>query len=142
MIKIIITEDNLISQKALIEKLDDYNDLSLVKVCNNGQEAVDFLAQNQTVDLILMDIEMPILNGIEATKILKSQYPNLKIVMITIYDDDENIFNAIKSGADSYLLKDASSDKIYETIRETLSGGAVMSPSIALKTLKLLRNPL
>jgi len=99
------------------------------------------LEKNHVVDLILMDIEMPKMNGIKATEIIKSKYPQIKIVIITVFDNDETIFNAIKAGADGYLLKETKAEKIYEAIGETLSGGAAMSPSIAMKTLKFLKNP-
>ncbi|MFA7444912.1 MAG: response regulator transcription factor [Flavobacteriaceae bacterium] len=141
MIKLIITEDNLISQKALVEKISAYDDILIKEIAQNGQQTIEILEQNHNVDLILMDIEMPVMNGIQATEIIKSKFPQIKIVMITIHDDDDNIFNAIKAGADSYLLKESKSEKIYETIQETLLGGSVMSPSIAMKTLKLLKNP-
>jgi DNA-binding NarL/FixJ family response regulator len=86
-----------------------------------------------------MDIEMPVMNGIDATFLIKQKYPEIKIVMITVYDDDDHIFRAIQAGADSYILKDTKAEKIYDTIIDTMAGGAVMSPSIAVKTLKLLR---
>lgn len=140
IIEIIITEDNPYAQKALQEKLAIYTDIAIVHIANNGQETLDFLAANKSPQLVLMDVEMPVLNGIEATGIIKKQYPNIKIIMITIYDDDDYIFNAILMGADSYILKETKADKIYETIIDTLNGGAVMSPSIAVKTLQLLKN--
>ena len=99
------------------------------------------LKENHNVDLLLMDIEMPNLNGIEATKLVKQKYPQIKIVMLTVFDNDENIFNAIKAGADGYLLKDVNPHVLFNGIVETMNGGAAMNPSIALKTLKLLRNP-
>lgn len=85
---------------------------------------------------------MPVLNGIETTAVVKQKYPHIKIIMLTVFDNDENIFNAIKAGADGYLLKDVNLDDLHNGIEETLSGGAAMNPSIALKTLKLLRNPI
>ena len=85
---------------------------------------------------------MPVLNGIETTQIVKHKYPQLKIIMLTAFDNDENIFNAIKAGADGYLLKEINPKELYSGIQETLNGGAAMNPSIALKTLKLLRNPI
>jgi DNA-binding NarL/FixJ family response regulator len=89
-----------------------------------------------------MDIEMPILNGIETTEIVKQKYPHIKIIMLTVFDNDENIFNAIKAGADGYLLKEINAKDLHDGIIDTLNGGAAMNPSIALKTLKLLRNPM
>ena len=85
---------------------------------------------------------MPILNGIEATEIVKQKYPHIKVIMLTVFDNDENIFSAIKAGADGYLLKEVEPKNLYNGIIETLNGGAAMNPSIALKTLKLLRNPI
>lgn len=139
MIKISIAEDNIISLRALEEKLSGYEEIVIIHAANNGTELLDLLAENSEIDLILMDIEMPFMNGIEATGIIKQKYPHIKIVMITIYDDDEHIFNAIRAGADSYILKETKAEKIYETLNDTLNGGAVMSPSIALKALQALK---
>ena len=139
MYKIAIAEDNIFSLKALEEKLSTYADITIIHTAKNGTELLHLLEQNNDIDLILMDIEMPLMNGIEATGKIKQRYPQIKIVVITIYDDDEYIFNAIKAGADSYILKETKSEKIYETITDTLNGGSVMSPSIALKTLQLLK---
>ncbi len=140
--KIIITEDNVFARKALEEKLINFSDIIIKEIAQNGKEAIEIVDKNHNIDLILMDIEMPVMNGILATEIIKQKYPQIKIVIITVYDDDNHIFDAIKAGADSYILKETKAEKIYETIVDTLNGGAVMSPSIALKTLKLLRNPL
>jgi len=140
MINIALAEDHFFSQKALEEKLSAYQDIAIVHTAVNGMEMLTFLAENNAIDLILMDIEMPVMNGIDTTEKIKQQYPHIKIVMITIYDDDDYIFNAIKAGADGYILKETKADKIYEAISDTLNGGAIMSPSIALKTLQFLKN--
>lgn len=139
MIDILVVEDKQFAQMALLDKLSTFADIYVKHTSANGQQAVDYLVE-QTVHLVLMDIEMPVMNGIEATSIIKQKYPHIKIIMITVYDDDDYIFNAIKAGADSYILKETKADKIYETIVDTLNGGAVMSPSIAVKTLQLLKN--
>lgn len=141
MIKILIVEDNFFLQKVLEEKLSNFSDIVIKDTAQNGEEAIAVLEVNHVVDLILMDIEMHIMNGIKATEIIKTKYPQIKIVMITVFDNDDNVFNAIKAGADGYLLKETKGEKIYEAILETLAGGAAMSPSIAMKTLKLLKNP-
>lgn len=140
MYKIAIAEDNIFALNALKEKLSLFDDLSIVHSANNGAELLELLAQNSDINLIFMDLEMPILNGIKCTEKIKQQFSDIKIIMITIYDDDEYIFNAIKAGADSYILKETKADKIYETILDTMNGGSVMSPSIALKTLQLLKS--
>jgi len=141
MIKVLLVEDNFFLQKALEEKLSNFSDIVIKDTAQNGEEAIAILEKNHVVDLILMDIEMPVMNGIKATEIIKSKYPQIKIVMITVFDNDDNVFNAIKAGADGYLLKETKAEKIHQAIQETLAGGAVMSPSIALKTLQLLKNP-
>lgn len=139
--RLVIVDDNVFLQKAVAEKLSFFDDLVLKFTANNGNDLLSKLEKNKNVDLILMDIEMPECNGIEATKLVKSKYPQLKIIMLTVFDNDENIFNAIKAGADGYLLKEVNPKELHQGIIETLNGGAAMNPSIALKTLKLLRNP-
>lgn len=140
MIKIGIVDDNLTSMKMIEEKLSDYEEIIIAKRASNGNEILDILSKNDDLDLLFMDIEMPIMNGIIATEKIKERHPSIKIVMITIFDEDEYIFNAIKAGADSYILKEMKAEKIHECIIDTLNGGSVMSPSIALKTLSILKN--
>lgn len=140
-IRIALVDDNVFLQKAVAEKLSFFDDLTLKFTAIEGQDLLKKLEANKNIDLILMDIEMPVCNGIEATKLVKAKYPQIKIIMLTVFDNDENIFNAIKAGADGYLLKEVNPKELHQGIVETLNGGAAMNPSIALKTLKLLRNP-
>ena len=142
MTHVALVEDNIFSRKALEEKLSAFDDIHIVFTAHNGQDALEKAEKNPNIDLILMDIEMRGMNGIEATSVIKRKYPDIKIVMVTIYDNDDYIFNAIQAGADSYILKETKAGKIYETIQDTLNGGAVMSPSVAMKTLQLLKKPL
>jgi len=140
-IKIAIVDDNTFLIKAVEEKLSFFEDLQVKFNAMNGAVLLEQLEDNHNLDLILMDIEMPVMNGIEATEKVKQKYPHIKIIMLTVFDNDENIFNAIKAGADGYLLKEINAGDLHSGIVETLNGGAAMNPSIALKTLKLLRNP-
>lgn len=141
-LKIAIAEDNSFLAKAVIEKLSFFNDLDFKFKGNNGAELIGKLEVNHNIDVILMDIQMPEMDGITATEIVKSKYPHIKIIMLTVFDDDENIFNAIKAGANGYLLKEIDAENLHKCILEVINGGAPMTPSIALKTLNLLRNPL
>lgn len=141
-IKIAIVDDNTFLIHAIKEKLSFFDDIFIKHTALNGSDLLTKLEDNNIIDLILMDIEMPVLNGIETTQMIKQKYPQIKIIMLTAFDNDENIFNAIKAGADGYLLKEINPDDLYKGILETLNGGAAMNPSIALKTLKLLRNPI
>lgn len=142
MIKIAIVDDNLFLQKAIQDKLVFFEDIEIKFKAANGQELISKLEKNHNIDLILMDIEMPKMNGIEATEIVKNKFPQIKIIMLTVFDSDENIFKSIKAGADGYFLKEVNPQELYNGIQETLTGGAGMTPSIALKTLKLLREPI
>lgn len=142
MIRIAIAEDNIFLQKAILEKLSFSNNLACRFTASNGLELIKKLEANHNIDLIIMDIEMPKMDGIEATAAIKNRYPHIKIIMLTVFDNDDKIFSAIKAGADGYLLKEVGPDELYKGIVETLEGGAAMTPSIALKTLKLLRNPI
>lgn len=142
MIKLAITDDNSFLIHATNEKLSLFDDFLLKFTAINGEDLIEKLEKNHNIDLILMDIEMPKMNGIEATEIIKQRYPQIKIIMLTVFDNDENIFNAIKAGADGYLLKEVNPRDLQQGIIETMNGGATMTPSIAMKTLKLFRNPI
>ena len=142
MLKLAIVDDNSFLIHAVKEKLSFFEDVSVKHTSLNGSELLTKLEESHNLDLILMDIEMPVLNGIETTQIVKQKYPHIKIIMLTAFDNDEHIFNAIKAGADGYLLKEINPKDLYDGILETLNGGAAMNPSIAMKTLKLLRNPI
>ena len=141
MIKLAIVEDNPFLLKAVVDKLAFYEGISIKFKALNGLDLLEKLEKNSNIDVLLMDIEMPKMNGVEATFQVKNKYPHIKIIMLTVFDNDENIFNAIKAGADGYLLKEVNPQELNNAIVETLNGGAVMTPSIALKTLRLFREP-
>ena len=134
-IRVAIAEDNFFLTKVIEEKLSFFNDLKLKFTAVNGQELLDKLKKDPVVDLILMDLEMPVVDGIDATAEVRKRYPQIKIVMLTVFDNDENIFNCIKAGADGYLLKETEPQTLYKGILETLNGGAAMTPSIARCTI-------
>ncbi|NBL65995.1 response regulator [Flavobacterium sp. NST-5] len=140
--RIAIIEDNNFLIKSVKDKLSLFENIQISFTANDGVQCMEKLQTDKRTDLILMDIEMPNQNGIETTKLVKQKYPQIKIIMLTVFDDDENIFNAIQAGADGYLLKETPPKELYDAIAQTLEGGAVMTPSIAMKTLKLLRHPL
>jgi len=142
MIKIAIADDNSFLIKTIQEKLSFFDDFVIKFTAVNGEDILEKLEQNHNIDLILMDIEMPKMNGIEATYAIKEKFPQIKIIMLTVFDNDENIFKSIKAGADGYLLKEVNPKDLQQGIIDTLNGGATMTPSIALKTLKLFRNPI
>lgn len=136
-----LVDDNAFMLKSIKEKLSLFDDIYVKTLNLGGTELLENLKQNSIYDLILMDIEMPGLDGVETTAIVKQKYPQIKVVMLTVFDNDDHIFNAIQAGADGYLLKDVNPEILYKGIVDTIKGGAAMNPSIAMKTLKLLRNP-
>lgn len=142
MIKVALVDDNSFLRHTVLEKLQFFDDISCKFVAENGRDLLANMNKNQTIELILIDIEMPLMNGIEATAEIKRLYPHVKVIILTVFDTDENIFKAIKAGADGYLLKEITPDELYKAIVDTMNGGASMTPSIALKTLKMFRQPL
>lgn len=142
MVKIAIVDDNSFLIKTAQEKLSFFDDFVVKFTAHDGNDLMNKLALNHNIDLILMDIEMPNMNGIVATAAVKQKYPQIKIIILTVFDNDENIFKSIKAGADGYLLKEVNPKDLQQGIVDTLNGGATMTPSIALKTLRLFRNPI
>lgn len=141
-INIAIAEDNRFALKALTDILEIDPEIRVKHIAVNGRELLCHLSADRNVDLVLMDIAMPEMNGIEATAEVKTRFPQIKVLMLTTFDDDQHLFNAILAGASGYLLKEDAGHGVADAIRDTLSGGAAMSPAIALKTLQLIRQPL
>ena len=141
-INIAIAEDNSFLAKSIIEKISFFNKLNFKFRASNGASLIGKLEENHNIDVILMDIQMPEMDGIKATELVKKKYPHIKVIMLTVHDDDELIFRAIKAGANGYLLKEIDPENLYQSILEVNEGGAPMTPSIAVKTLNLLRNPI
>lgn len=142
MIRITLAEDNHFLAQSLIEKLEFFDSLKLKFWAKNGAILLNYLNEDTNIDVVLMDIQMPVLDGIETTRKLKFKYPHIKVIMLTVFDDEHNILKAIQAGANGYLLKDESPEVLHKSIHEIIEGGAPMTPSVALKALKLLRNPL
>lgn len=140
MIKIIIAEDISKLALALKEKIEFGVEFKVTDISSNGKELIQRLEQNHAVDVVIMDINMPEMNGVEATKIVTNKWPHIKIIMSTVFDDEQNIFDAIMAGASGYMLKDEPPEKVHRSIYEALEGGAPMSVMVAKKALNLLRN--
>lgn len=137
-IKIALAEDVPELRKSISSNLRLYTELDLIAVAQNGEELIRLIA-SEIPDLVLMDINMPVLNGIQATEIIRRTNPEIKIIMLTVFDDTDSIFKSILAGANGYLLKDAKPDKLIEAIHDSIEGGAPMSSSIAAKALQLIR---
>jgi DNA-binding NarL/FixJ family response regulator len=139
MIQIAIVEDITRIAEALKAKILLSPDFNLKFIAPNGSEIIKLLERDHNVDVIIMDINMPEMNGIEATNLISQRWPQIKIVMSSVFDDEQNLFDAMLSGACGYLLKDEVPHKIHRSIFEALEGGMPMSPMIAKKALQLVR---
>ncbi|MBL0183770.1 MAG: response regulator transcription factor [Chitinophagaceae bacterium] len=140
--RIALAEDNAVNRNTFMQKLKVTDCLQLVFSASDGNECLEQLKglpHQSLPQVIFMDLEMPGMDGIEAIHIAKSLYPQIHFIVLTVFDDDEKIFEAIKAGASGYLLKHEPAVILQDAVINVMeSGGAPMSPAIARKTLKLL----
>ena len=132
--KILLCDDQAVIRDGMEMLLQLEKDFQMVGSAQDGFEAVELAAKTQP-DLILMDLKMPGMNGIEATREIRKKFPNIKILVLTTYDDDEWVFDAIRAGASGYLLKDTPRQKIIEAIRGTVDGKSFVDPAVEGKLL-------
>jgi DNA-binding NarL/FixJ family response regulator len=137
----VICEDNNDYRESLVAFLDEDDDLVCCGSFANANNIAEII-NNCKPDVVLMDIDMPGKNGIEALKEIKQFLPSAEIIMLTVFEDRENVFEAVCSGASGYLLKNSSPEIIATSIKEVMNGGAAMSPAIARKTLQFFQKPL
>ena len=143
MIRVAIVDDNQINRITIKEKLLPYNDIKLIFEASNGEdyfEKLNLLPKEQYPHVVLMDLEMPILDGIATIATGSVKYPDVKYIVLTIYEDDDKIFEAVKAGASGYLLKEDKAINIVEAITNVINfNGIPMSPAIARRAMELLR---
>ena len=139
-INILLAEDHVITREGIRKLLEEEEGLTVVGETGNGQDAVQ-LANELKPDLIIMDINMPILNGIEATKQIKAVNPGIAILILSAYNDDEYVFALLKAGAAGYLLKNVSGDELTSAIRAVCKGEPVLDPTIARKVINYFTTP-
>lgn len=140
MIRVIIADDQPIIRKGLKLILELDEDMELVAEAESGKNLIEILTKI-TCDIILMDIRMPAMDGVEATLKIKEKFKNIKILILTTFEDDEYIFNGLRNGADGYLLKDANPDEIIRAIKTVCKGDTYLHPRIATKVVSALNTP-
>lgn len=143
IIKIALVEDTPALRKRFEEQFSFFKDIRLVVSYASGEAALDGLKKlppSKIPDVILMDIQLPRMSGIETTIAVKEIFPEIEILMITVFEDEQKIFQSIQAGAAGYLLKDDAPEKIVEAVRELFKGGAPMSQSVAKKVLDFTRD--
>ena len=131
-IRLLLVDDQALFREGLHTLLSVHSDLDVVGEANNGQEALE-LAGKLHPDVVLMDLRMPVLDGVAATRALKETHPQCRVIVLTTFDDDEYVFEGLRAGAVGYLLKDVSSDKLVEAIRAAARGETFLQPSVAAK---------
>ena len=136
MIKVLIADDQELIRESLKIVLNTHEDLQVIDTVEDGFGVLDSLKRN-IPDVILMDIRMPRMDGVYCTKMVKEAYPDVKIIILTTFDDDDFVFSALKFGASGYLLKGVSMDGLYQDILTVVSGGAMINPDIATKVFRL-----
>jgi DNA-binding NarL/FixJ family response regulator len=134
MIKILLADDQDILTEGLKLILGAEEDIEIVGTADNGKKAYE-LCRIKKPHLVLMDIQMPEVNGVEATAMIKKDFPQIKIIVLTTFNDDEYIYDALKNGASGYLLKDTSPAEILRAVRTVYNGGALIQSEVAVKVL-------
>jgi DNA-binding NarL/FixJ family response regulator len=139
MIKVVIVDDQEMIREGLKMVLSLHTEIEVIGEACNGQDLLELLLTKMP-EVILMDIRMPVMDGIEATKIVKEKYPNIKIIILTTFNEDEYIFDVLKNGADGYILKDSASREIIEAIKTAYEGNILLNPKVTLKVINALNS--
>lgn len=136
MIKILIADDQELIRESLKIILDMNSDIKVIGLAEDGNKVLEIVKKNLP-DIILMDIRMPELDGVLCTKIIKEKFPNVKIIILTTFDDDEYVFYALKYGASGYLLKGCSVQELTAAIHTVMNGGSILNAGVITKVVKL-----
>lgn len=142
-LRVSIVEDHDIFRKRLTELLGFYDELKVVLVADSAEtflNRIEHMNEQESPQVVLMDIELPGISGIEATYQLGMKFPDMNVIMFTVFEDDERIFDSIQVGASGYLLKDTPIETVVESIREITQGGSPISPTIARKVLGMMKS--
>ncbi len=132
-IRVLIVDDQILLRSGLRLMLNSRSDLKVVGEVNNGQEAVDFVARHLP-DVVLMDVQMPIMDGITATRLIRAQHPNVQVIILTAFNDDVSIFQGIQAGALGYLLKGISdTEELVKSVYKAALGESILEPSVAAR---------
>lgn len=139
MIKILLAEDQALVRQGLKLMIETDKELQVIGEASNGQEAID-LCEKQSFDLAILDIRMPIMTGLEAMRIIRERWPDMIVLILTTFNDEEYALQALKYKANGYLLKDGESEELIRSIRSALDGGLVIEDHVAAKVMPSLMN--
>jgi DNA-binding NarL/FixJ family response regulator len=139
-IRVVIADDHNVVRKGIRDLLSDEDDIAVVGEARNGNEAVD-LATALQPDVVVMDVAMPELTGVEATRQIRAQAPGVRVLVLTAYDDDPYIYSLLDAGAAGYILKTAESREIVRAVRATAAGHSALDPAVAPRLIARLTKP-
>lgn len=139
-IRIMIADDQRLMREGLKTILELENDIQVIGLAENGRDLLDII-EIDIPDVILLDIRMPVMDGVECTKQIKQKCLDIKVLILTTFDDDDYIIEALSNGADGYLLKDLSAEKLISSIRDLYHGNAILQPEIAAKLVSHITRP-
>ncbi|MDP5273301.1 response regulator transcription factor [Chengkuizengella axinellae] len=135
MIRLLIVDDDPYIRESLQIIIENYasSEIEVLGTCANGKEAYNFIEQKSDVNVVLMDVRMPVCDGVEGTKKIKGNFPNVSVLILTTFDDDEYIIEALKNGANGYMLKNIPPKQIIDGIKSVVQGNLLIHPNIAKK---------
>lgn len=137
MIRILLAEDQVMVREGLKMMMETDEEIKVTGEASNGKEAIE-LCEKQSFDLIILDIRMPVMNGIEAARTIQSRWPGSKILILTTFDNNQYVMDALKIGVNGYILKNADTDSLIRSIRSALQGGLAVEDQVAAKVMPLL----
>ena len=140
MVRVLICDDQAVVREGLAAILSTDSEIEVVGLAENGKQALDLLAEAQP-DVVLMDLKMPVLNGVQATSRLRRDYPEVPVLVLTTYADDQWLLDAIRAGAAGYLLKDTRRDELIAAVKGTAEGKSFLDPAIAGRLLQQVAAP-
>ena len=136
-IRVILADDHAVVRKGICEFLEEEGDIVVVAEATDGSQAVDLVAEHQP-DVAVLDIQMPGVSGIEATRRIKAEHPRVRVLVLTAYDDDPYVFALLQAGASGYILKTAGSSELGEAVRTVHRGESALDPGVAQKVVQQL----
>ena len=136
MIKVLLADDQELIRQSLSFVMSKQEDIEMVGTAANGREALE-LVEEKRPDVVLLDIRMPEMDGVECTRRIKQEFPGIKVIILTTFDDDDYVFDALRYGASGYLLKGVSVDGLTNAVREAARGGSIITPDVASKVLQM-----
>lgn len=139
MIRILLVEDQVMVRQGLKMMIETDEEIRVTGEASNGKEAIQ-LCEQQSFDVVILDIRMPVMDGIEAARIIQSRWPKSRILILTTFDNNQYVMDALKIGVSGYILKNADTDSLIRSIRSALQGGLAVEDQVAAKVMPLLLN--